>query len=61
MPLLKEIFDALGQAKVFSTLDLRSGYHQLPLKEGDKVKITFRELTPMGRIVYINGSFCHLV
>jgi hypothetical protein len=41
MPLLKDIFDALGQAKVFSTLDLRFSYHQLPLKEGDKVKITF--------------------
>jgi hypothetical protein len=27
MPLPKEIFDALGQAKVLSTLDLRSGYH----------------------------------
>jgi hypothetical protein len=27
MPLLKEIFDALGQAKVFNTLDLRSSYH----------------------------------
>ncbi len=27
MPLLEEIFDALGQAKVFSTLDLRSCYH----------------------------------
>ncbi len=27
MPLLEKIFDALGQAKVFSTLDLRSGYH----------------------------------
>jgi hypothetical protein len=41
MPLPKEIFDALGQAKVFSTLALRSGYHQLPLREGDKVKMTF--------------------
>jgi len=27
-PLLEEIFDALGQAKVFSTLDLRFGYHR---------------------------------
>jgi hypothetical protein len=37
MPLPKEIFDALGQAKVFNTLDLKSSYHQLPLKEVDKV------------------------
>ncbi len=41
MPLLEEIFDALSQAKVFSTLDLKAGYHQLPLKEGVKVKMTF--------------------
>jgi len=41
MSLLEEIFDALRQVKVFSTLDLRSSYHQLPLKEGDKVKTTF--------------------
>jgi hypothetical protein len=59
--ILEEIFDAFGQAKVFNTLDLRSGYHQLPLREGDKVKITFWELTPMRRIVCTNGSFCHLV
>ncbi len=41
MPLLDEIFDALGQAKVFSTLGLKFGYHQLPSRDGDKVKMTF--------------------
>jgi hypothetical protein len=41
MFLSHEIFDSLGHAKVFSTLDLQSNYHQLPLKEGDKVKMTF--------------------
>jgi hypothetical protein len=41
MSLLEEIFYALGQVKVFSTLDLYSNYHQLPLKEGDKVKKKF--------------------
>ncbi len=41
MPLLEEIFDALGQAKVFNTLELRFSYHQLPLREVDKVKMTF--------------------
>jgi hypothetical protein len=38
MPIPEEIFDALDQAKVLSTLDLRFGYHQLPLREGNKVK-----------------------
>jgi hypothetical protein len=41
MPLLEEIFYALNQAKVFSTLDLKFGYHHLSLREGDKVKTTF--------------------
>jgi hypothetical protein len=27
MPLPKEIFEALGEVKVFNTLDLRSSYH----------------------------------
>ncbi len=29
MPTPKEIFDVVGHARVFSTLDLRAGYHQL--------------------------------
>jgi hypothetical protein len=36
IPLLKEIFDSLGHAKVFNILDLHFGY-----QEGDKVKMTF--------------------
>ena len=60
-PSSKEIFDALSEAKVFNTLDLRFSYHQLPLKEGEKVKITFWELIPMGRIICTDGSFCHVV
>ncbi len=49
MSLLKEIFDALHQAKLFSTFNLRFGYHQLPLKEGDKVKTTFWGINPHGK------------
>ncbi len=49
MPLSKDIFDALGQAKVFNTLDLRFGYHKLPLKEGDKVKMTFWGIDHYGK------------
>jgi hypothetical protein len=49
MPLLEEIFDALGQAKVFNTFDLKFNYHQLPLREGDKVKMTFCGIDPCGK------------
>ena len=41
MPTPEENFDAIGDAKVFSTLDLRSGYHQLGIREGDKGKTAF--------------------
>jgi hypothetical protein len=37
----KEIFYVIGHTKMFSTLDLQFEYHQLPVHEGDKVKITF--------------------
>ena len=41
MPTPEELFDAVGKARVFSTLDLRSGYHQLPLRVEDRVKTAF--------------------
>jgi hypothetical protein len=37
----KEIFDVVGHARVFSTLDLRAGYHQLPIRKEDKAKTAF--------------------
>jgi hypothetical protein len=40
-PLLEKIFNTLEQAKVCSILDLKFGYPQMPLKEGDKIKETF--------------------
>ena len=40
MSILDELFDAIGFFQVFRTLDLRSGYHQLPLFTGDRVKTT---------------------
>ncbi len=49
MPLPQEIFDGLGQAKVFSTLDLIFGYHQLPLTEGDKVQMAFWRIDLHGK------------
>jgi hypothetical protein len=41
MPTLEENFEAIGHAKVFSTLDLRLGYHQIGLREEDKEKTAF--------------------
>ena len=41
MPIPEELFDAIGFSQVFSTLDFRFGYHQLPLLAGDRVKTAF--------------------
>ena len=41
MPRIDEILDQLGGARHFSTLDLASGYWQVPLKEEDREKTAF--------------------
>ena len=42
LPLLEELFDRLGSAKVFSKIDLRSGYWQMPVKPRDVHKTAFK-------------------
>lgn len=41
LPNIEEIFDMLKGAKVFSKLDLISGYHQMRINEQDKSKAAF--------------------
>ena len=41
-PLLEELFDWLGSAKVFSKIDLPSGYWQMSIKPEDVHKIAFK-------------------
>ena len=42
LPLLEELFDWLGGARVFSKIDLWSGYWQMPVKPGDVHKTAFK-------------------
>ena len=39
--MINDLFDRLQGAKVFSKIDLRSGYHQLMIREQDIPKIAF--------------------
>ena len=42
LPRIDELFDQLQGSRVHSKIDLRSGYHQLRVHEGDVPKIAFR-------------------
>jgi hypothetical protein len=42
LPHIDDLFDQLKGAKVFSKIDLQSGYHQFKVKEGDVQKTTIR-------------------
>ena len=46
LPRIDESLDALGGARIFSTLDLARGYHQVAMAEEDKSKTAFT--TPLG-------------
>ncbi|EXB73268.1 Transposon Ty3-I Gag-Pol polyprotein [Morus notabilis] len=42
LPRIDELFDQLGGSRYYSKIDLRSGYHQLKIREDDIPKTAFR-------------------
>ena len=42
LPRIDELFDQLQGSQVYSKIDLRSGYHQLKVRENDVSKTTFK-------------------
>lgn len=51
LPRIDDSLDALGKAKLFTTLDLASGYHQVAMDERDRQKTAFT--TPFGLYEYM--------
>jgi len=55
LPRIEDLFDQLRGARVFSKIDVRSGYHQLKIRSSDIKKIAFT--TRYGLYEYTVMSF----
>ena len=55
LPKIDEMYVKLKGAKVFSTIDLRSGYHHIALGKSSRAKTTF--VTPFGKYEFLMVPF----
>ena len=55
LPRINDLFDQLQRVNVFSKIDLRSGYHQLKIKESDVPKMAFK--TRYGHYEFLRMPF----
>ena len=55
MPKVEDIFSKLNGATYFTTLDLRAGYHHIPLDKPSILKMVFN--SPFGKYEYVKDPF----
>ena len=55
LPKIDEMYAKLKGAKVFSTIDLRSGYHHIALGKSSRAKMAF--VTPFGKYEFLMVAF----
>ena len=53
IPHMDDLLDRLGNTQIFSTMDLKSGYHQMPLRKEDREMTTF--IAPWGQFQWKRG------
>jgi len=57
LPLINKIQDRIGNAKIFTKIDLKWAYHQIRIKEGNKWKRAFKTSKELFKLMVLQFEF----